>query len=85
MVIGLAPTPNCEVKICVGPFVELHLINILDKYKSWYRLSILAFQTLCIIFSRVANNIFELHTPQLAYKRNPIFLEIDSNGLVGGI
>jgi hypothetical protein len=49
MATGLAPTFDYEVKVCVGPFVELHLINILDTYKGWYKFNILALKTLCIV------------------------------------
>lgn len=51
MVIGMTPTPNCEVKVCVGSFIELHLINILDIYEGRYKLNILAFKTSCIFMN----------------------------------
>jgi hypothetical protein len=64
MVIKSAPILDCEVKVCASPIVELHLVNISNKYEGQYKLDIPTDQTLCIIFSWADNNILELHTPR---------------------
>lgn len=38
MVIDSTPTVDYEVKVCIGSFVKLHLINISDKYEGRYKL-----------------------------------------------